>query len=119
MLLIDSVKYAINFCKDIESALTGILNPIGIHLNLKQLIILYEIKNDDTLNKSYSVSKSVINHNLNKLINLGLINKITNYCSDHRKVKFKLTDKGEDVLNRLINFEKQILDKNGDKKNAE
>ena len=40
MLLIDSVKFALDFCKDIESALTEILNPLDIHLNLKQLIIL-------------------------------------------------------------------------------
>ncbi len=118
MLLIDSVKFALDFCKDIESALTEILNPIDIHLNLKQLIILSDIKNDYTLNQSYSISKSIMSHNLNKLIKMGLINKITNYCTDHRRIKFELTDKGEEILNRLITFEKHVLNENGDKKHA-
>ena len=118
MILLDKARNANNYCKEIETAFMDALRPLNITLNLNQLILLDSLTKTDVPHKDCYISRNAMSYNLNKLVNLELITKITKYCTDTRKIKFRLTDKGEELLDYINKAEKKLLKETGVNKNV-
>ncbi len=102
-MLLRLLKKILEYNKEIEKLINALLRHENFSLNLNQLIVLDNVKEFElpSLDKK---AIGAMHHNLEKLINLGLITKHTNYCQDKRKIKFKITGKGKNILDQINNM---------------
>ena len=109
-MLLKLLKKIIESNKEIESLINNLLRHENLSLSTNQLIVLYNIKEFE-LPSLEKQSIGAMHHNLEKLINIGLIIKDSNYHNDKRRVKFEITEKGKDIINKINNIDKKIANR--------
>lgn len=109
-MLLKLLKKIIESNKEIESLINNLLRHENLSLSTNQLIVLYNVKEFE-LPSLEKQSIGAMHHNLEKLINIGLIIKHANYHNDKRRVKFEITEKGEDIINKINNIDKKIINR--------
>lgn len=107
-MLLNILKSVTEYNKEIERIISKEITFDEASFNINQLIALDNIRIFE-LPSVYKKSLGAMQNTLNKLIDLGLIIKYTNYCQDKRRVKFEITENGKYVLDQVNNIDKQFI----------
>ena len=107
-MLLNLANTIISCYKEIDTLISNTLIKKDISLNLSQIVILLNIK-ETGIPICDRISRGAIQHNLNKLMSMDLIKKNPKYCSDRRRVRFEVTDKGNELLNQIKKVEKKSI----------
>lgn len=101
-MLLTFLGITINAYSELENLFSDIFINENFSLNLNQIYILAIIKySDKPIYLCNRVSRSTLQYNITKLVKTGMIKKVSDYYSDKRKVKFEITEKGEEILKKI------------------
>jgi DNA-binding MarR family transcriptional regulator len=90
-----------------------VLQQFGMDIAPHHLMIMKELKESGTLHSSeiggaISIAKPQMTHSIDKLIGLGMVERETD-TGDRRKISIRLTQKGQDTVERLDKIMKELV----------